>query len=31
MNGSFGMDTGWVSVLGYSSFLHIKEDFPEIL
>ena len=31
MNGTFGIDIAWVNVLGYSSFLSIAEDFPDIL
>ena len=31
MNGTFGIDIAWVNVLGYSSFLSIAEEFPDIL
>ena len=30
MNGAFGIDIAWVNVLGYSSYLSIREDFPEM-
>ena len=31
MNGTYGIDIAWVNVLGYSSYLSIKEDFPGLL
>lgn len=30
INGTFGIDIAWVNVLGYSSYLTIKEEFSEI-
>ena len=30
MNGTWSIDIAWVNVLGYSSFLAIKRDFPEL-